>query len=88
MRKFLVAGRVVAAAPWCFAAEQARDVPEFKSITSHGAFKLVVNVGRPQTVRVTADDDVLARISTKTYYGKPAQLTKTVGGIGSVHSGD
>jgi len=68
MRKFLIFGLLATTtliAPLCFAAEQTREVPEFKTISSQGAYRLVINVGQKQSVIVTADDAELARVVTK-----------------------
>lgn len=64
MKKWLLIG-LVAVAPWAYATEVTREVPEFKSIRSEGAYKLVVNVGKPQSLVLRADDEWLAKLVTK-----------------------
>lgn len=65
MKKLLVLG-LMSVAPWCLAAEQTRDVADFKSISSQGVYKLVVNVGKKQSVVVSsADDTILGKLVTK-----------------------
>ena len=63
--KTWLAASLVVASPLVFAAQETREVPEFKAIRSEGAYKLVVNVGKPQSVVLSADEDVLARLATK-----------------------
>ena len=64
MRQLLLVA-LLAAAPLCQAAEQTRTVPEFKSITSKGAFKLVVEVGPKQALTLKGDEKMLAQITTE-----------------------
>jgi hypothetical protein len=47
------------------AAEETRDLPEFKAIKSTGAYRLIITAGQPQSVVVSADEAVLSRLSTK-----------------------
>jgi hypothetical protein len=63
MRKFLCIG-LLATTPWAFAAQEARALPEFKSIKSQGVYTLVVTAGQKQSVVVDGDDSALARLST------------------------
>ncbi len=52
-----------------YAADQARELAEFKSINSTGAFSVVVNVGQKQSVVVSGSDAVLARVGTQVVDG-------------------
>jgi len=63
MRKFLCIG-LLATTPWAFAAQEARELPEFKSIKSQGVYTLVVTAGQKQSVMVNGDESALARLST------------------------
>lgn len=63
-KSMLVASWMVVS-PLVFAAQETRAVPEFRAIRSEGAYKLVVNVGKPQSVVLSADDEVLAKLVTK-----------------------
>ncbi len=56
---------LVTLAPFTDAAEQSRTVPEFKSIVSKGAFKLTVDVGQAQSVRVKGDTRNLDYVRTE-----------------------
>lgn len=62
------AGFLLASAP-AWAAEQTRDVPNFTSILSQGAYKMTVNVGQKQSVLLSGNDAALARIETKVVDG-------------------
>lgn len=62
------AGFLLASAP-AWAAEQTRDVPNFTSILSQGAYKMTVNVGQKQSVLLSGSDAALARIETKVVDG-------------------
>ncbi len=58
MRQLIVwglLGSCMAVAPLCQAAEQTRTLPDFKSISSKGAFKLVVEVGPKQSLTLKGD---------------------------------
>lgn len=63
MRKFLCIG-LLATTPWAFAAQEARELPEFKSIKSQGVYTLVVTAGQKQSVMVNGDESALARLTT------------------------
>jgi len=63
MRKLLCIG-LLATTPWAFAAQEARELPEFKSIKSQGVYTLVVTAGQKQSVMVNGDESALARLST------------------------
>jgi hypothetical protein len=63
MRKFLCIG-LLAASPWAFAAQEARELPDFKSIRSQGVYTLVVTAGQKQSVVVNGDESLLAKLST------------------------
>ena len=63
MRKFLCIG-LLAATPWAFAAQEARELPDFKSIRSQGVYTLVVTAGQKQSVVVNGDESLLAKLST------------------------
>lgn len=56
---------LVALAPFTDAAEQSRTVPEFKSIVSKGAFKLAVDVGQAQSIKIRADNRNLDWVRTE-----------------------
>ena len=47
------------------AAEQTRTVPAFKSINNKGAFSLVIEVGKTQSVVVKGDDKFISKITTE-----------------------
>jgi hypothetical protein len=47
------------------AAQETRELPVFTSISTQGAYKLVVTAGQPQSVVVTADEDQLPKLITK-----------------------
>lgn len=64
MKRLLLIG-LLAAAPWAIAGQETRELPEFKSITTQGAYKLVVTAGQKQSVVVTGDEAILAKLSTK-----------------------
>ncbi len=64
MQKLVLMGLMVVA-PLAFGAQEARELPEFRSITSEGAFKLVVTAGQKQSVVITADEPLLAGLTTK-----------------------
>jgi len=65
MQKLLMTALLVAAAPFAMAAQETRELPAFTSITTQGAYKLVVTAGQPQSVVVSGEQDVIARLSTK-----------------------
>lgn len=65
MQKLLMTVLLAAAAPLAMAAQETRELAEFKSITTQGAYKLVVTAGQPQSVVVSGDQDVIAKLSTK-----------------------
>jgi hypothetical protein len=69
MKKVILIG-LLATAPFAFAAQETRELPEFTSISTKGAFKLVVTAGQPQSVVVSADDAALANISTSVVDGE------------------
>ena len=69
MRHLLLAG-LLAAAPLVHAAEQTRTVPDFKTITSKGAFKLIVDVGGKQSLTLKGDDEALANVTTEVVGGE------------------
>lgn len=48
--------------PLCFAAEQTRTLPEFKTITSTGVFNLTIEVGQAQSVTLKGDEKSLSRV--------------------------
>ena len=56
---------LVALAPFADAAEQSRTVSEFKSIVSKGAFKLTVDVGQAQSIRLKGDTHNLEQVRTE-----------------------
>lgn len=47
------------------AAEQTRNLPAFKAINNKGAFSLVVEVGKVQSVVVKGDDKFISKIMTE-----------------------
>ena len=47
------------------AAEQTRSVPAFKAINNKGAFSLVVEVGKVQSVVVKGDDKFISKVVTE-----------------------
>lgn len=47
------------------AAEQTRSVPAFKAINNKGAFSLVVEVGKTQSVVVKGDDKFISKVVTE-----------------------
>lgn len=51
--------------PLSDAAEQSRTVPEFKTITSKGAFVLNVDVGQAQSVKIKSDKGNLDAVKTE-----------------------
>jgi hypothetical protein len=63
MKKLLLIG-FLAVAPLAFAAQETRELPEFRSITSQGAYKLVVTAGQKQAVVITADKTSLGTLTT------------------------
>lgn len=68
MRQLIVwglLGSILTVAPLCQAAEQTRTLPDFKSISSKGAFKLVVEVGPKQSVTIRGEDWMLAQVTTE-----------------------
>lgn len=65
MQKLLMTVLLGAVAPLAMASEETRELPAFKSISTQGAYKLVVTAGQPQSVVVTGDEEVIARLSTK-----------------------
>lgn len=56
---------LVALAPFTDAAEQSRTVPEFTSIVSKGAFKLTVDVGQAQSIKIKSDTRNLDWVRTE-----------------------
>ena len=64
---FVVAGGLIAAP--VYAADQVRELPAFTSITSQGAFSLVVNAGQKQSVTLSGSETALAKIETKVVDG-------------------
>ena len=64
MRTLIFAVLAIAATS-ALAAEETRDLAEFKSIKSTGAYRLIITAGQPQSVVVSADEAVLSRLSTK-----------------------
>ncbi len=65
MRKLLIPALLLLTpllTPFCFAAEQTRTVPEFKSISSTGVFNLVIDVGQAQSIKLKGDEKLLERI--------------------------
>ncbi len=64
MRSLLFAFLAIATFP-VFAADETRDLPEFKAIKSTGAYRLIITAGQPQSVNVSADEAILSRLSTK-----------------------
>jgi hypothetical protein len=50
---------------FAYAAEQTRNVPAFKSINNKGAFSLVVEVGKAQSIVVRGDDKFISKIVTE-----------------------
>lgn len=69
MQKLLMTALLVAATPLAMAAQETRELPAFHSITTQGAYKLVVTAGQPQSVMVSGEQDVIARLSTKVVDG-------------------
>jgi len=66
MQKVLGIAWLAVLAPLAMAAQEARDLPVFKSINSQGVYSLVVTAGQPQqSVLVSGDDEALAKLSTK-----------------------
>lgn len=63
MRKIICIG-LLATTPWAFAAQETRELPEFKSIKSQGVYTLVVTAGQKQSVVVSGDESLLAKLST------------------------
>ncbi len=61
---------LLALAPFTDAAEQSRTVPEFKSIVSKGAFKLTVDVGQAQSVKVKSENRNLEWVRTEVVGGE------------------
>ena len=55
---------LLAPVPAAQAADQARTVPAFTSIDNSGPVSIVVNVGQPQSVVVSAPDQYLATLRT------------------------
>lgn len=52
------------------AADQARVLPPFSSVSSEGAVNLVVQVGKAQSVVIRGSDDYLAKIDTRVVNGE------------------
>jgi Putative auto-transporter adhesin, head GIN domain len=48
--------------PLCFAIEQTRTLPEFKTIASTGVFNLTINIGQAQSITLTGDEKSLSRV--------------------------
>ncbi len=65
VHKLLATGLLLAAAVQAFAAQETRELPTFKSITSQGAYRLVVTSGQPQSVVVSGDAEMLSKLNTK-----------------------
>ena len=65
LHKLLASTLLVAAVPLAFAAQETRELPTFKSITSQGVYRLVVTSGQPQSVVVAGDEAMLSKLSTK-----------------------
>lgn len=65
MNKLLITMMIAAAAPLAMAAQETRELPAFKSITTQGAYKLVVTAGQTQSVVVSGEQDLMAKLSTK-----------------------
>jgi hypothetical protein len=71
MRPSLVVFATLAVASHlCFAAEQSRSVPEFKAISSQGAFQLVVNIGQSQSIIIKGAQKEIDLISTEVRNGE------------------
>ena len=51
------------------AATQRRDVPAFDGVELAGGNNVVIHVGKPQSVVVKADDNLLSRVTTKVQSG-------------------
>ena len=64
MKKLLLIG-FLAVAPLAFAAQETRELPEFRSITSQGVYTLVVTAGQKQAVVITGDKALLGALTTK-----------------------
>ena len=62
-RLLLIAFLVVA--PLAFAAQETRELPEFRSITSQGVYTLVVTAGQKQAFVVTGDKALLDTLTTR-----------------------
>lgn len=54
----------LAVSPLAMAATDSRVLPTFSNITSQGAYKLVVTVGQEQSVVLSGDAELLAKIKT------------------------
>ena len=65
MRKLLMTVLLAATPFLAQAAQETRELAEFKSISSQGVYKLVVTVGQPQSVVVTGTEEALAQLQTK-----------------------
>jgi Putative auto-transporter adhesin, head GIN domain len=52
------------------AATQSRDLPAFTSIETTGSGKVVIKVGETQSVKITADDNLLPFLSSEVKNGK------------------
>jgi hypothetical protein len=88
MRRLLPIVLLAVAAPLCHAAEQVREVPEFKSINSKGAFKLVVEVGPKQSLLLKGEDQALAGVTTEVVGGELVLNMKDREGRKGFHSDD
>ena len=69
-------GSALSALP-VWAADQARDVATFTSVSSQGVYKMTVNVGQKQSVLLSGSDAALAKVSTKVVDG--ALVVSTTG---------
>ena len=52
------------------AADQARALPPFTSVSSEGALNIVVQVGKAQTVVLRGDEKYLAKVQTRVVNGE------------------
>lgn len=69
MRTLLITALLAASAPLAFAGQETRDLPPFQAITTQGAYKLVVTAGQPQSVVISGDEALMARLVTKVVDG-------------------
>ncbi len=70
MRRLLPILLLAIAAPVCQAAQQTRELPAFQSISSKGAFELVVDVGPKQSVTLKGEDWALEKVTTEVVGGE------------------